>query len=273
MKNVLLIGPYIGDWKNEILTFRPYARWIYDQLDEPECFISSHFNRQFLYDWIPEDNFIPIFEHLTRNESDQKNYIHNNVDIRDHKLLVKEFKQKIVKDKGISTRDITIYNVSYTASTPHYSWYQKVFTKINLKPFYNDYIIYIPDKSISVDNNNFIVDTLSKEYDSIIMVGDNSCYDIEKCINFQIDYTESGYKNLMRYLLGCKFVITPCSHWTFLCNLHHIPVVSWGSGANIYKSDNDFGFDNPKSYILIDDNPCRVINAVRYFNRKINGEV
>jgi len=273
MNDILLIGPYIGDWKNEILTFRPYAKWVYDQLNikNTECFISSHFNRKFLYDWIPEENFIPVFEQLTRDEIGQHNYMHKSICIKDYKLLVKEFKQKIIKLRKVSIRNIKIYNLSYLESTPHYSWYQKIFTKINVEPLYNDYIIYIPDMSIDVDTNNKIFNNLQSEYENLVMVGDNNCHGIDDCINFQIDYSETGYRNLVRYILGCKFVITPCSHWTFLCNLHHIPVISWGTNGNIYKRNNEFGFDNPMNYILIDNDINKLISSIKYFNRKIDG--
>ena len=265
MKDILLIGPYIGDWKQEILTFRPYARWIYDQLDQPKCYISSHFNRHFLYDWIPEKNFIPVFEQLTRKETGQNNYMHSDINAKDYKILIKEFKQKITEKESISVRDISLYNLSYLESTPHYSWYQKKFTKINLKPIKNDYIIYIPDKSISKSFNNKIYKALSEEYNNIVMVGDENCHSLNDCINFQINYPETGYELLIKYIMGCDFVITPCSHWTFLCNLQNIPVISWGMEGNIYKQNNDYGFNNKDNYILISENINRIIDAVRYF--------
>jgi len=268
--NILLIGPYVGDWKQEILTFRPYARWIYEQLGRPSCYISSHFNRHFLYDWIPKENFIPVFEQLTRNETGQNNYIHNDIGSKDYKILIKDFKQRIKEKEDISIRDISIYNLSYLESTPHYSWFQKKFTKIKINPIENNYIIYIPDKSISESVNNEIFKELLKEYDNVVMVGDSNCYELNDCINFQINYAETGYELLIKYIMGCRFVITPSSHWTFLCNLQNIPVISWGMDANIYKKDSDYGFDNKDNYILISDDIDRVLNAVKYFYKRRN---
>jgi len=268
MKNVLLIGPYIGDWKQEILTFRPYAKWISEQLDYNNIFISSHFNRKFLYDWIPEENFISVYEHLTRNETEQKNYIHKSVNIKDYKLLIKELKQKISKQQNISIRNITTYNLSYLESTPHYSWFQKSFSPIKIKPISNNYILYIPANDISDDENQKIFDELEKRYKNVYMIGDSHCYNFEYFINYQIDYFETGYSNLMRYLLGCKMIVTPCSYWTMICNLHHLNVFSWGTGRN-YKRNEDYGFDNQNNYILIDDNFERIFKSLEYFKNKI----
>lgn len=268
-KNVLLIGPYIGDWKSEILTFRPFAEWIYNQLDKPVCYMSSHFNRRFLYHWVPDNNFVPVFEHLTRNEANQCNYIHRSITQKDYKLLIKEFKQEIVKREGISVRNITLYNLPYLESSPPVSWYQKFYSKIKIDKIPNDYVIYIPDSSINGDDHKKLLDFLTNNYKNVIMMGDNSCWDIEECINFQIDYSETGYQNLIKYILGCKMVITPCSHWTFLCNLHKIPVMSWGVNGNIYKSTGVFGFDNPNNFILISNEINNILNSIDYFYKKI----
>jgi hypothetical protein len=267
MNNILLIGPYIGDWKQEIFTFRPYAKWIYEQLNYPKCYISSHFNRYFLYDWIPKENFIPVFEQLTRNEAGQNNYIHNDINHKDYKILVKNFEKNIKEKENISTKNISLYNLSYLKSTPHYSWFQKIFTKIKLEPIKNDYIIYIPDKSINKKFNDEIYKNLKKEYNNIVMVGDNNCYNLKECLNYQINYIETGFELIIKYIMGCKFVITPCSHWTFLCNLQNIPVFSWGDECNIYKKESDYGFNN-NNYILISNDINKILKAIKYFYKK-----
>jgi hypothetical protein len=43
-------------------------------------------------------------------------------------------------------------------------------------------------------------------------------------------------------ILSSKMVITPSSHWTFFCNLHNIPVFSWGNNISQYK--DTFNFNN-----------------------------
>ena len=270
MKNVLLIGPYIGDFKREVQTFEPYARWIYEQLDKPNCFVSSHSNRKFLYDWLPEENFIPVFEHLTRDEENQNNYLHNTINAKDYKLLIKEFKSTIIKMLNVSNKNILLYNLPYLENTPIISWYQKIFNRINLQPIKNDYIIYIPDNSLKKEENTDIFNQLSFLYDNLVMVGDHSCTHLNDCINFQINYIENGYNLLIRYILGCKMVIAPTSHWTYICNLHHIPVVSWGKSARIYKKDSTYGFNNPYSYILVNYTNQNLLNAINYQLRRAN---
>jgi len=263
-ENVLLIGPYIGDWEHEITTFRPYAKWISENVDANKIFISSHFNRQFLYDWIPNKHFIPVYEHLTRNEKQQQNYLHESIDNKDYKFLIKESKQQICKKLNISIRQILHYTISYLESTPHYSWYQKIFTPINIDPIPNDYILYIPSKNVSDNINKKYYNYLNTTYNNVYMIGDSHCYKFDHFINYQIDYYETGYKNLMKYLLGCKLIITPCSQWTMLCNLHNLPVFSWGD-CRQYMKNSDYGFNNNNNYILISNDFKRVIKSIDYF--------
>jgi hypothetical protein len=42
---ILAIGPYIGDFENELLQFRPYARWLTEAIKWDKIYLSTHVNR------------------------------------------------------------------------------------------------------------------------------------------------------------------------------------------------------------------------------------
>jgi len=98
MKSVLAIGPYIGNFEEELLTFRPYANWLLNVIEHEKAYLSTHLNRVFLYEQlIDKDNIIPINESLSRDEINQVGYIHKKLQQKEFNTLVKIFKEKITK--------------------------------------------------------------------------------------------------------------------------------------------------------------------------------
>jgi hypothetical protein len=268
MDNTLLVGPYIGDFKNEILSFRPHAKWMFNQLNQPNCFIASHSNRRFLYDWIPDENFIPVFEHLTRDESGQNAYLHSKIKIPDYKILVKNFKKSVSEITDIRKGSSLYHICHYSERLPVYPIYKKSFSKIDVEPIVNGKIIYIADPLIN--NNQEIFKRLSENFDNVVLFGDKNCENIFECLNFSIDYAENGFINTVRNILGCKMVITHCNHWVLTCNIHGVPIFNWNKeDGNTYKKDGTFGFNNSKSFILIDDNVDKIVSGVKYFYKKL----
>ena len=67
---VVSVGPFLGDIKNELLYFRPFVQWLHSYLEYESFFVSSHFNRSFLYG--DDITFMPVYECLTRNELNQE---------------------------------------------------------------------------------------------------------------------------------------------------------------------------------------------------------
>ena len=252
----ILFGPYIGNFEQEILTFQPYVRWISELLGAKEIYISSHSNRRFLYDWIPDSHFLPVYEHLTRNEGGQNNTLHDDITTNDFKIIVKHFKNQV-------SGDCFAYNIPYTKQSS-ISYYQKIFKKIKIPSIQYDYILYIPSDD-KMDKK--IYNHVQKQYD-VELIGDSHCPMFENMINNEIDYLENGYFKLLQYLTDCRFVITKCSFWTLLCNLYHIPVFSWGDGV-IYKTDELYGFGNKKNYILFSDNYGIIIKEIEKFNQNV----
>ena len=76
----VLVGPFLGDYKTEIIDFRPYVRWIYEAIKPEKMFVATHSNREFLYDWA---TVIPVFEDLSRDELNQSGFIHNSISQKD----------------------------------------------------------------------------------------------------------------------------------------------------------------------------------------------
>ena len=61
---------------------------------------------------------------------------------------------------------------------------------------------------------------------------------------FSIDKT-------LKLIQESKMVICPAGVWTFFCNLHGIPVVSWGNeGIGMFKNNGPYYFGNENSNVL-----------------------
>jgi hypothetical protein len=65
--DILALGPFYGDFEQEITTFRPYVQYIIKHNPGKTVYVSSHINRRFLYDFIDFDKFIPVLENMTRD--------------------------------------------------------------------------------------------------------------------------------------------------------------------------------------------------------------
>lgn len=250
---VLLLGPYIGDFKNEITTFRPYARWITEAIQPDKIYISSHNNRKFLYDWIPEDNFIPVHSHLTRDEQNQQGYINKDIDQKDYNIIVRKIRDEVFsREDGISKKDIIIESVPYVKTTIPISIYQKIFTSIKNESKKSNHILFIPDRLGGKNTNKTIFNFLRGE--DLIVAGDHRCTLSEKNILFKnSSYIETVYKYIVDLVQSARLVITPCSHWTLLSNLQGIPVFSWCNNPGPYKFGGLYNFDNKNCHSIFYD--------------------
>ena len=143
-KNILC-GPYLGDFAEEILTFRPYAQWIKTVLKPEKMCICSHSNRSFLY----TDNFIPIFEDFSRDELNQNGLIHNECTIKELVIITKKIKS------DIKTPDLLQFNTSYTKADAWYPLYKKIFNRVEIEPTKENYILFIPSMK---EKYNVIID-------------------------------------------------------------------------------------------------------------------
>ena len=133
MDKILGIGPFYGDFKSEILFFRPFVDWIKENVDCEMMFIGTHFNRQFLYN--PEKSiFFSVFEHLTRHEFLQKDIIHKEILQKDFQLLKKKFQKNIATYCHIKKNDPILLSLNYQSSNK-IDLPQRIFTQIDFTPF------------------------------------------------------------------------------------------------------------------------------------------
>ena len=251
---IIGFGPFIGDFEQEVTTFRPYIKWISEVVESEAIYLNTHFNRAFLYDWIPSENILPVYEHLTRDELGQFGYVHDQFKTRDFMLLTKIFKQTIVNICRCSKRDIEIFGLNYSRSKPAYSVYKKLFTPIsvpdiNIKEEYLNRVIYIPSSGYHLEQ---VYEYLSSKYDAIV-VGDlrldGYCSENNELLKFA-DYFENGYKYILKMISNAKAVVCPIGHWTFIANLQGVPVFSYGDAPGNYKEDGLYHFGNDKSMVI-----------------------
>lgn len=256
---IVLFGPYIGDWKEEVLSFRPYVKWIYSNIEFADYYISTHFNRSFMYDFIDDDKFIPIYESLSRDEIKQKNATHKDIKTKEYSsILLRNVRDEISNKTGYFKRDIIQYSLSYVKSVQNFSILNKDFGKI---PYNEDEekkkIVFIPDRKTKRPLLEKIVNHLDKHYgDDYVVIGDEKTRLKElNVIRKRIDYFDMVYRLNLDYISNAKLVICPCSHWTVLANQQGTFVLSWGD-ENIaqYKTDGIYGFDNDNSIISVHKN-------------------
>lgn len=269
----LLCGPYLGDFKQEILTFRPHIQWISDVTKHQKSFVCSHYNRKFLYS--NHDNFFEIKKELSWDEENQKNYFHNQINKKEYNKILKTFKEQITINEKMTKKQCKIFNLSYVQFLQPYSIYQKTFHKIeipdvDLNEVDENTIVLIPDLDDPYRISEFLYNNLSKKY-KICIIGDKKTYlQEENIILNKIDYLDNVYKYILKYISVAKVVLTPSSHWTFLCNLQNSPVFSWGESFGLFKEGGDLNFNNKNSFMYVDEetNKEKILNQVKWF---ING--
>ena len=271
---ILALGPFIGSFEQEIMSFVPYARYLSHIMEYDHLYICGHSNRGFLYDWIDEGNHYHINEKWTRDDCKQTGYVHSDVISQQFLQTVKGFRQDIKARTNCLNKDIDLYNLPYIKSTPVYSTVQKIFeptqpptNKIKEK----DYVVFIPDESISEESCLNIYNALKNEY-NILIIGDCKTHLPEHNVIMQrLDYVEKVYELVYNYIHGAKFVITPCSYWTILCNIQGVPVFSWGQTPSVYKTEGTFGFDNKNMVMYGDDdiNTDTLLRSIEYFEHRI----
>lgn len=274
---IIGFGPFIGDFEQEIATFRPHIRWITETVKNEEIFINTHFNRAFLYDWIPSERVFPVYEHLSRDELGQNGYVHDQFTTRDFMLLTKIFKEKIVNVHKCSKRDIEVFGLNYAQSSPAVSIYQKIFTpisipnNINIKEEHINKVVYIPSQGYFLDE---IYKYVHSKYDAIVIGDlklDGYCSEKNEMLKI-VDYFENGYKYIFNILDKAKAIICPTGHWTLLANMQRYPVFSWGDAPGNYKEDGIYNFDNKKSLVIPadeDSNIESIYNMIDYFMERI----
>lgn len=271
---ILAIGPYLGDFKEEIFTFRPYARWLAEAIEWDKIYLSTHLNRVFLYEnFVPSENIVPVYQQYSRDEKNQAGYVHNKIAKSDFRLVLKKFKDEIIKREKCNKRDIEIHHLSYSKSTPPYSIYNKLFdaipdVQIKIPKKHENKIIFIPAKTEKMELLAYVYKWLKKEYNVIVVGSTDTWFSNDNVILNQVDYYENGWKYLIQYIARAKAVICPSSYWTGLANLQRKHVFSWGKSPGRFRYDMDT--DSRGIYNFGNDR-CVVIPETRNVNTIIKG--
>lgn len=234
---MVLCGPFVGSIDEELMCFRPFVYWLRKYFNFQNFIISTHYDRKFLYDV----DVLPIFRQYTNLEKNQKGHKHKNICSKDYNFLINELKDQISKISKFNKGDIVVYNLGYS-SLPNIYFSQRHFTPISFLEStpQNDKILFIPDNSRPKKELKSIYEQYKYYVD---VVGDEHTY-FKNLRNPNV----KGYESIIKEILGCKMVITPCCHWTFLCNLHGVPVFSWGKHVSLYKGI--YNFNNKMSMII-----------------------
>ena len=269
--NILGIGPFIGSFEQELLAFRPYARWIVEVSDFDDVFLNTHYNRVFMYSFIPEKNKIPVNMDVTKDEFQLKGYINKNYEVRDFNFLVRTFKDVISKNTGFNKKNIDVEYINYTKRTKPVPVDKKVFEPINIPDIsipenHKNRVIIIPHKNENIKRMNEVI----KNIDNPLVLGDwnSTNFQDQNVIGVLPDYRENVYKYMIKYISEAKAVVCPVSFWTALCNLQGVPVLSWGKTVNQYKNKGIYGFENSKSVVFVVDketSSTRILNMFDYF--------
>jgi hypothetical protein len=260
---ILAVGPFLGSFEQEIVTFRPYAKWLHDIVPHDKMYISTHSNRKFLYDFVPERNIVPVFNYITDNEISQKGYVHEYVTLKKFNIMARFFKKSIMEEEQCGFSDIKIYNISYAKTTPHYPIYNKVFTPIKSdEDTSKNEIVFIPygqsRKSLTKIHDRF--------KGRVKVVGDlKCCLDDHNDIIKDENYSKTGLKSIIQYITNAKLVVCPISFWTLISNIQAVDVFSWGDGIGPYIEDGIYNFGNKKANVYAINDPNEVINLLEDF--------
>jgi hypothetical protein len=276
---ILAIGPFIGSFEEEILTFRPYARWLSKAIDWDRIYLSTHINRVFMYDFVPEDNIIPVYQQFSRDEKNQHGYIHKKINKKDFNLILKTFKDKILEREKCNKRDIEIHHLSYSKNSPPYSIYNKIFEEIpdvdlSIPKKHEDKIIFIPSKQEKLEKLAYIYKWLKSYHDVIVVGSTDTWFSNDNVVLNKIDYFENGWKYIVQYIAKAKGVICPISYWTTIANLQNKYVFSWGDNPGQYKEGGIYNFGNERYSIIPADeetSPDIIINSMGSFIDEISG--
>ena len=233
---IVLLGPYVGGFKEEIFIFRPFVEWFKRHFECRNLFVSTHYSSSFLY----REKNVHIFKQYTRDKNNQKNHIHKNINSYDYQAIKKAIIDNILSISNYKKSDIISYDLGYSTNS-NITYSQKIYTPIDIEYENHNQIIFIPDDSRKPKEIRKVKTFLSKEFPQIEQI----CFD------------EISYKNTIKKLLGSKAVLTPSSHWTLICNLHKKNVFSWGRDISIYKEEYNFNNEN-----------CRLMRADEFINNK-----
>jgi hypothetical protein len=227
----IILGPWIGSIESEIFHFYPYVIWVYAALRNrcENFYVFSHQQHKFLYD-IENINFIPVSPELS-NADDHIGIMNSKISNKDYLSLLKSTKS------NMNDKEIIHCYVKYTKyDTFTVPLSKKMFLPIKI------------DEQVDMSNNTVVI---TRGADLNISKRILSKIDAEE-INGSYPFPTS---TMLKTIQNAKMVICQCGVWTYFCNLHNIPVFSWGNdGIGLYKDGGPYHFNNKKSSVIYFDN-------------------
>lgn len=226
---VVVVGPYVGGIESELFVFQPYVNWLHLALRGryESFYVFSHEQHRFLYD-LEGIKFIPVSAELSsdKNHSGLTNILVSN---KEYLSLLKSTKN------SIRNSEVLQCFIKYTK-------YDNFVLPLYKKLF----------KRIKVD-----VELEPELVGKVILINRGADLNVSKKILSQVDAIEINGRypfsidKTLKLVQKAKLVICPAGVWTVFCNLHNIPVISWGDqGLGLYKENGPYAFNNKNIYIL-----------------------
>ena len=263
MSNVFSFGPFVGDIETELLVFIPFINWVRKTYNiSSKYFVNSHYNRGFLYD--DDVLFLPISNFITYEEEKQIKHRHSLINAKEYAYLNKVFGKYITNNKKPGTNNINL-NIPYNDKRVDMMTYQKIHKPYNLTSNFPSKYVYIPDKQFNKKDSATIYNILKDIYkDELIVIGDKRTHLKEHNILLHTeDYVDNGYIYMFNYIMNAKYVFTPASHWTYIANLYHVPVFSYGKNVSLFKEYGDYNFNNKKCNTIPNTDVNIIINHIK----------
>jgi hypothetical protein len=229
---IVAVGPFVGSFETEILSFRPYVTWLYKNVKFDKFYVSSHYNSRFLYDFLEDDQFISVISNeLSDDKNSQVNYFHEKIPHKTFLRYTRNFKNQVSKLNGNKKENVKIIGISYTKLSDPIILAKKCFEKIKVS---------------SEKGYNYIL------YDSEPVI---------EYLNYKLIKNCSSSYKLIEVISNAECVVCKAGFYTILANLQGIPVFSWCSSyPGKYRSNGIYNFGNKKAHITYcEDNRTDII--------------
>lgn len=230
---ILLCGPFIGNFFNEITMFRPFFYWLKEDSKNVKTYVCSELNRGFLY---KNENFISYNEILDEKITDLEK-INKKTIVK----IKKNIRNIIAKIDNVQIKEIELITF------PQNSDLQII----------EDYKIH---KKITENNVN-------KLYDILFIFKDDDTINRykEKLSDLNITYIkeDENFEEIYNKLIRSKICLTYIQSWAFVSNLQNIPLLYWGTDVSRFKNDGIWSFNNTKDKLIF---PIKIENSEFFFD-------
>lgn len=270
--SLLLAGPYVGSFEQELLSFRPHVTWVKNVLNQKSMVVNTHANRLFMYSNVATST-LPVNPTWTADEDNQVGIFYKPLSRRDYLNYTGKVLNQVAETTHTPKEEIKLHGLNYIQNSQPCSNFQKTHTRIPIptdikKSVTKDTILYIPSLEESEERAVKLYDMMRKNF-NVVVIGDHKTYLHNKNIIMKRpDYALSVYKCIVKWLSECQMVVCPASYWTFLCKLQGTYVFSWGENVAPYKYGNHSSMLPASKETSIE----RVYDQMAWAAEKVKGE-